>query len=140
MAALGTALLLATVFPVGSYVLSVLTSGMYGPVFKSTPPALFILTSYASNYLPVFLVAYWFIKHFHVVVRSPKKYRSTGLFSVGSALILVFATARVLAATVPGGGAGFAVASLAPLLVFPALAVLGVSVIRLAIGWGKGGA
>ena len=137
-AAVGISLLLATFFPMGSRVLQGVTDGMYGPVFKPYSPALFILLSYVSNYLPLCAVAWFLLRHFRVMHRVPPKYRSVGLYSTGVALILFYSTARVLAATVPGGGAGFAVASLSPFILLPALVLLVVAVIRLCIGYGKG--
>ena len=139
-AALGIALLVATFFPLGAQVLQATTGGMYGPLFKPLSPALFILLSYASNYLPLAVLAWLLLRYFNVMERVPKKYRGGKLFGFGVTLILFYSAARVLAATVPGGGAGYAVASLSPFILFPALTLLVIAVIRLCVGYGRGGA
>jgi hypothetical protein len=137
-AALGIALLVATFFPIGARVLQATTGGMYGPVFKPFSPALFLLLSYISNYLPLAILVWLLLRYFKVMERVPQKYRGGTLFGLGVSLILLYSAARVLAATVPGGGAGFAVASLSPIVVFPALLLLLIAVIRLCVGYGKG--
>lgn len=136
--ALGVALLVATFFPIGSRLLQAATGGMYGPVFKPFSPAVYVLLSYIANYVPLAALAWVLFRQFKIVDRVPYKYRGGKLFGVSVGLILFYLAARVLAATVPGGGAGFAVASLSPIILYPALALLIVAVIRLSIGYGKG--
>lgn len=131
-------MLVATFFPIGARVLQATTGGMYGPIFKPLSPALFILLSYIANYLPLAALAWLLLRHFKVMDRVPYKYRGAKLFGFGVALILFYSGARVLAATIPGGGAGFAVASLSPIIVVPALVLLVIAVVRLCVGYGKG--
>ena len=133
-------MLVATFFPIGARVLQATTGGMYGPLFKPLSPASFILLSYVSNYVPLAVLAWLLLRHFKVMEHVPYKYRGGKLFGFGVALILCYSAARVLAATVPGGGAGYAVASLSPFIVLPALALLVIAVIRLCVGYGKGAA
>ena len=138
VAALGIAFLAATFFPIGAQVLHATTGGMYGPVFKPFSPAIFILLSYAANYLPLAVLAWLLLRRFKVMDRAPCKYRGRRLFGFGVALVLIYSAARIVAATVPGGGAGFAVASLSPFILFPALGLLVVAIVRLCVGYGKG--
>lgn len=138
LAALGIALLVATFFPLGTYVLQAVAGGMYGPTFKPYSPALFIFLSYTANYLPLALLAWLLLRYFKVMQRVPYQYRGSKLFGFGVFLILFYSAVRVLAAMVPGGGAGFVVASLSPFIVLPALALLVIAVIRLCVGYGKG--
>jgi hypothetical protein len=137
-AGLGIAMLVATFFPIGARVLLATTGGMYGPIFKPFSPAMFLLVSFVSNYLPLAILACVMLHYFKVMERVPQKYRGGTLFGLGVSLILLYSAARVLAAAVPGGGAGFAVASLSPIIVLPALLLLLIAVIRLCVGYGKG--
>jgi hypothetical protein len=138
VAAIGIGLLAAIFFPVGSWVLHASTGGMYGSTFRTFSPALFIGLSYTATYLPPAIMAWVLLQHFKVMDRIPHRYRSTKLFGFGITLVLLYSVARALAATVPGGGAGFAVASFAPFILSPALASLVVAVMRLSFGFAKG--
>ena len=137
LAAVGIAALCATVFPLGSRLLMTATGGMYGPFFKRFSPAVFIATSFVVNYLPLVLVAWFLLKYFKVMERVQSEYRGTRPFAIGVVLLGFYIAARVIAATVPGGGAGFVVASFSPFVVVPALVFLAFGAVRLIYGLGK---
>ena len=138
LAVLGIAFLVATFFPIGARVLQSATGGMYGPSFKPFSPAIFILLSAIANYLPPAFVAWLLLRHFKVMDRVPCKYRGGTLFGFGVTLVVIYLVARILAALVPGGGASFALVSLSPFILVPALGLLIVAVVQLCVGYGKG--
>jgi hypothetical protein len=138
LTAFGIAALCATVFPLGSRLLTATVGGMYGPVFKPYSPALFLAVSYLVNYVPLAVVVWLLLRRFHVLERVPSRYRGGRLFTIGVTLLVLYLAARVFAATVPGGGAGFMVASFSPFVVMPALILLAVGAVRLTYGLGRG--
>ncbi len=111
---------------------------MYGPTFRLHSPALYYLVSIALNYGIVGTLIGVVLHKYALVKRVPMKYRSPVLFGLGCGLIVLTLAARVLAATVEGGGAGFVVANLSIFLVYPALIMLAVAAVKFFIGVGKG--
>jgi hypothetical protein len=133
----GLALLITTVFPIGARILQSTSGGMYGSIFKSFSPALYFLLSYMSNIVPFSIIVWLLLRYFKILERVHYKYRSTTLFAISTALILIYSLVRALAATVPGGGAGFVVASFSPFVLLPALVLLIIASVRLCIGYRK---
>lgn len=136
----GFTFLLASVFPVGNYAAQIFSGGMYGTTFRKMSPAFYLLFSMSLNYLVPAAIIGMVLRKLAILSRVPAKYRSARLFGLGSLLLFLYLGARVLAATVPGGGGGFAVASLSPFIVWPAMLMLFVAAARFFVGIGRGAA
>jgi hypothetical protein len=138
LVAMGISFLIATFFPIGSYILQKATGGVYGSGGRLFSFAQFLLLSYISNYLPLTLLVALLLHYFKVIQRVPYKYRGSSLFGLGVILILAYAAARVLAVTRPNDGAAGVLISISTFVFFPAIVVLIVAVLRLCVGYGKG--
>jgi len=134
---LGVGFLIATVLPVGAYIVQATLGSILNPSFRKISPAVYYVVSMGLNYLPAALVVGVCFRRFSVFQRVPYTHRSPVLFGLGTSLIILYLFARVVASTVPGGGAGFAVASFSPFVLWPALLMLGIGSAKLLIGIGR---
>lgn len=132
--AAGFSHLIGTFLPVASIVSGLVLGGMYGPVFRNYSPALYLTYSVVLARLPYFLIAIYLLRRTKLVERIAPKYRAGGLFACGVCVTFLYLAVRIFAATVPGGGASFAVASYSPVIVLPALIVLAVAAARFLFG------
>lgn len=134
---LGFSFLLATVFPVGNYLVQV-AGGIYGASFRNVSPVLYSLVALSLNYLVMAAVIGWFLRKSGVIQRIPRQYRSARLFGLGTLLLILYLAARVMASAVAGGGAGYVVASFSMFFVWPALLMLIIAAARFFVGVGRG--
>ncbi|MFO1397936.1 MAG: hypothetical protein U1F48_12815 [Burkholderiales bacterium] len=134
----GIAVLVAAALPFMTRILVAVTGGMYGPFFRHHSAALFIATAFAFTYVPFTLAAWAFLRRFKIIERTPPRFRSAGMLTFGCILILLYVTARTLAALIPGGGAGFVVAVFSPYVLWPARILLAAALLRLAYGFVRG--
>ena len=131
IAFLGFTFLIAALFPFGPQLAQFAGVGMYGGVFKGSPPIAFHLFTLLITYLPAALVTAWFFGGAKLKARLPSPVPGASLMLFGVALTLLFILARLLASIVPGGGPGFVVAQFGPLALWPARILLAVGAVKL---------
>ena len=98
-------------------------------VFRTIPPYQGVLSNIFANYWIPALLIYLVLKALRVerFLRSTRGIHT--LFGISNAILCVYALLRVFTATVEGGGATFALASMSFLAIVPALVGLVVATI-----------
>lgn len=126
--ALGFAVLLSLVFSSGTWILKLL--GMTLSLRVLQPYQSHLVSAFAGYWIPAILI-YLLLRLTHIDRKLSCNKLVHVSFSVANLLLLFYVSARVFASTVPGGGGSFAVISLSPLVVLPAIGLLAVGVIAL---------
>ena len=104
---------------------------MYGSVFKGYPPVVFLSINLLLTYIIPLIFTLIFIKKTNLKSRVPQQKPGKVLLLTGAALILLPQFLRLLTSTVPGGGASFALMSLAAPFVLVAHLLLIIGAIKL---------
>lgn len=128
--ALGISFALSLLFSIGPKVLGALgvmyTQRLLAPYQQQ------ILLYFVGYWLPAILIYVFFrLSRLDTRLRTTTAIHSTILLA--NLLLVLYSAARVFASTVPGGGPSFAVASMSPLIIFPAWVLLAYGCISLAI-------
>ncbi len=127
---IGLTLFLLTIVPT-SYITQILSRGMYGPIFKQFPPAVFISFNLVMNIVVAFIIASVFINKADLYNRLPRPIPGQNLLFIGGAIILLPQLLRVFTSMIQGGGASYALMHLAGPFVLVAKIVLYIGVIKL---------
>ena len=139
VASLGIASLVANILPLDGWVLNVaMASGSYQPVFDGPSLALVQVLAFGAYCAVVALLVWLVLRRFKIMDQVPQKYRAVRLFGIGLGLVVLCSIGAALEITVPIGNARFALSVLLPFLLFPALALLVVAVVRVCVGYGRG--
>lgn len=93
--------------------LNYMTGGMYGPTFKKFSPAVFVALGYFVSFGIPLIVALIFAKKTNLKNRLPDPIPGRGEFILGGLIILVPQAVHIFTASVPGGGASFALFAMA---------------------------
>lgn len=93
------------------------------PVLQGLPPYQGHLVLAFVSYLAPAVLAYGVLRLGHAERWLRPRAAIHALLGLANVLLVLYVAARTFAATIPGGGAGFAVAQLAPFVVFPAWAL-----------------
>lgn len=130
VAFLGIVFLLAALFPVGD-LLAPLVLSPFRAFLKGLPPVIVHLIVLALTFVPAAVITAWFLRASQLAKRVPNPVPGSGFVLAGVLFMLFYLLARLLASTVEGGGGSYAVASLAPFVVWPARIMLVVGVFKL---------
>jgi hypothetical protein len=126
--ALGAAFAASSMFSIGAKVLGAL--GITSVLRLLQPYQQHSLLAFVSYWLPAVLIYILFrLTRLDSRLRPTTAVHSTIL--IANLLLVLYVATRIFASTVPGGGAGFAVASISPLVIFPAWALLAFGLIML---------
>lgn len=128
---IGLTTLLAMLFPVGTMALQYVLGGLHGSVFKQYPPVVFFTMNLLLTYAIPLLVALVFIDKANLKSRVPIQKPGNVLLLTGSGLILIPQILRLYTSTIPGGGASFALVSVATPFVLVAKLLLIIGAIKL---------
>lgn len=128
--ALAIGFAVASLFSPGRRLLALFVDG---PVFQSLAPYQgHLLTAFASYLVPAVL-AYVLLRLSHAERWLRPRPAIHVLLGLGNVALILYVSMRTLASTVQGGGASFAVLQLAPLIIFPAWALLAVGLVWLLV-------
>jgi hypothetical protein len=128
---IGLTMFFAMLFPIGSYLLQYLGGGMYGSVFRQYPPVVFLSINLLLTYIIPLIFTLISIKKTNLKSRVPQQMPGKVLLLTGAGLILLPQLLRLLTSTVPGGGASFALMSLAAPFVLAAHLLLIIGAVKL---------
>ena len=126
--ALGAAFALSSMFSIGAKVLG--AAGVTSVLRLLQPHQHHFLLALVSYWLPAILIYTFFrLTRLDSRLRPTKAVHSTIL--IANLLLVLYVAARIFASTVPGGGGSFVVASMSPLVIFPAWGLLAFGLITL---------
>lgn len=126
--ALGAAFALSSMFSIGAKTLGAL--GITSVLRLLQPYQQHFLLALVSYWLPAILIYTFFrLTRLACRLRPTKAVHSTIL--IANLLLVLYVAARIFASRVPGGGGSFAVASMSPLVIFPAWGLLAFGLITL---------
>jgi hypothetical protein len=125
---LGFAVLLSVVFSSGAWLLKLVGTTLALRLLQ--PYQSHLANAFASYWIPAIFI-YLLLRLAHIDRKLSCNKFVHGSFFIANLLLFIYISARVFASTVPGGGGSFAVISLSPLIVFPALGLLVVGAIVL---------
>jgi hypothetical protein len=127
--AFGAAFAASSIFSTGAKILGAL--GITSALRLLQPYQQHSLLAFVSYWLPAILIYTLFrLTKLDSRLRPTTAVHSTIL--IANLLLVLYVAVRIFASTVPGGGVSFAVASMSPLVIFPAWALLAFGFIRLA--------
>ncbi len=129
---IGFALFFSMIFSgITAYILQYLTGGMYGPTFRKFPPALFVAINYAINLGIPLIASIIFVQKAKLKERLPTSIPGGAFFVFGAVIVLLPQALHIFTATVPGGGATFALLTLAAPLVYIGKILICIGAIRM---------
>ena len=126
----GLTMFLTLILPTG-YLIKLLFGGMYGSLFKQFPPTVYISLILVFSLLLAFIFASIFIKKANLEQRLPTPIPGNNLLLIGGIIILLPQVLRIFTSMIQGGGASFALMSLAAPLILVAKIVLYIGIIKL---------
>lgn len=118
-------------FPIGPYLLQFAGGGMYGTVFREYPTVVFLSINLLLTYIVPLIFTLVFIHKTSLKMRVPQPMPGKVLFIIGTVLILLPQFLRLLTSTIPGGGASFALMSMAAPFVLVAKLLIIIGAIKL---------
>jgi hypothetical protein len=110
---IGLTMFFSMMVPIGPYLLQLAVGGMYGGVFSKFPPIIFLSVNLFFTYLIPLVIALVFIQKSNLQMRVPTPIPGRLLFVTGTILIVLPQFLRLFTSTIPGGGASFALMSIA---------------------------
>ncbi len=125
----GLTVFLSTVIPT-NYLMTVLVGGMYGPFFKQYPPAFYISLSLAISLFVAFILVTIFINTSNLANRLPTQVPGANILALGGTVIILPQVLRIFTSMVEGGGASFALMSMAVPLVLVAKLVIYIGIVK----------
>lgn len=125
---LGIAIILAALIPVGKSILSL--TGMLSPLNILEPHQKYAIGTIANYWLPTIFI-YLLFRITKIDLKLKPSTTVSIIVLIANLLYLSYIIARILASTIPGGGASFAVASLSPIVIFPAWVLYGIGLFLL---------
>lgn len=126
---IGLAYILGTMLPTGSKLIVFLGLKSFGHG-NGVGLALLQLTVYAVTYGLPLLIITPLANLSKLRSRLPNKVPGRYLIGTGLAIAGLYMGLKVLAATIQGGGAGFALSLMSPLFIFPSLILVVTGVVR----------
>ena len=110
----GFTILISLIAPITTYLLAYSgISGMYGAFWKQFPPAVYISTTLILHYAISFGLAYILVRKLNFKERIPSPLAGQKLIWIGGLIMVAPIFLRILTSMVPGGGASFALMSVA---------------------------
>ena len=126
---IGLVVLVMQLFPTG-WVTTILTGGMYGPIFKGISPIWYNISSFIISLLIASLIIWVFLRKTQLFSRLPEKVPGKMWFISGIILVVIFIAILLFASTIQGGGPAFAVMQLAPYFLLPSKVLLIVGAVK----------
>jgi len=112
--------------------LQYLTGGMYGSFFKNFSPSVFVSLNYVLSFGIPLIVAIIFAKQTNLRDRLPNNpVPGRGEFIIGGLVVLAPQALHILTSSIPGGGASFALFSVAAPVIAIGKILIFVGAIRL---------
>lgn len=127
---IGLTLFFSIVFPIAPYLFRLISGGMYGELFRNSPPVVFLTLNLFITYLIPLVLALVFSNMANLKNRITDSNKSEVLFLLALLLIIAPQLLHLYTSTISGGGASFTLMRLSAPFMFLGKVLASIGAIR----------